>query len=80
MYSPCVKEHKSFFYRLRNSECYDGYDEWSMQPANVGELDYGSYGSWPDGRPYTLGDLWNNKTLSNNFEFENLLSENSEMT
>ena len=70
VYGPC--QDQSVLSRLFSTECYDGYSNFSLQPINVANLDYGSYGKQENGKPLTLGDLWQNKTLSNNFKFQNM--------
>ena len=78
VYGPCGDQ--SVFTRFLSSECYDGYSNFSLQPVNIASLDYGSYGNKKDGSPLTLGNLWQNKTLSNNFKFENMTPDGNFLT
>lgn len=61
--------------RLLKSDCYDGYDKWSMQATNITELDYGRD---KNGRIRTLQDIWRMKNTD--FAFEDLVKDNKNIS
>ena len=82
-YGPC-KDSWSFLGTLSKSSCYENYNDWSLQPVHVANLDYSSYGTGDhSSEKITLSYMWANKNDTAwlpNFNFENLITAESTLT